>query len=40
MVGVMDGEGDGPPVMTGSHIDAVRTGGRYAATLACLPDSK
>ena len=41
VVGVMDGEGDGPPVMTGSHIDTVRTGAAaMTATLACLPDSK
>ncbi|MBL8675604.1 MAG: M20/M25/M40 family metallo-hydrolase, partial [Rhodospirillales bacterium] len=26
---VRAGRGDGPPVMTGSHIDTVRTGGRY-----------
>jgi len=36
VVGVMDGEGDGPPVMTGSHIDTVRTGGRYDGNLGVL----
>ena len=29
VVGVRPGRGDGPPVMTGSHIDTVRTGGCY-----------
>ena len=28
-VGIMAGQVDGPPVMCGSHIDTVRTGGRY-----------
>lgn len=36
VVGVMDGEHDGPPVMTGSHIDTVRTGGRYDGNLGVL----
>ena len=35
-VGVMAGEVDGPPVMTGSHIDTVRTGGRYDGNLGVL----
>ena len=29
VVGVMEGQEPGPPVMCGSHIDTVRTGGRY-----------
>ena len=29
LFGVRDGRRDGAPVMTGSHIDTVRTGGRY-----------
>ena len=36
VVGVMDGEHDGQPVMTGSHIDTVRTGGRYDGNLGVL----
>ncbi len=36
VVGVMDGEHDGPPVMTGSHIDTVRSGGRYDGNLGVL----
>ncbi len=36
VVGVMDGAHDGPPVMTGSHIDTVRTGGRYDGNLGVL----
>ncbi|MEO0491978.1 MAG: M20 family metallo-hydrolase [Actinomycetota bacterium] len=36
VVGVMDGIHDGPPVMTGSHIDTVRTGGRYDGNLGVL----
>ncbi|MEM9464007.1 MAG: M20 family metallo-hydrolase [Actinomycetota bacterium] len=36
VVAVMDGEHDGPPVMTGSHIDTVRTGGRYDGNLGVL----
>ena len=35
-VGVMAGQIDGPPVMTGSHIDTVRTGGRYDGNLGVL----
>lgn len=36
VVGVRAGREDGPPVMTGSHIDTVRTGGRYDGTLGVL----
>ncbi|MGI9621671.1 MAG: Zn-dependent hydrolase [Acidimicrobiales bacterium] len=36
VVGVMAGQTDGPPVMTGSHIDTVRTGGRYDGNLGVL----
>lgn len=36
VVGVMSGKTDGPPVMTGSHIDTVRTGGRYDGNLGVL----
>jgi len=36
VVGVMPGETDGPPVMCGSHIDTVRTGGRYDGNLGVL----
>ncbi len=32
----MPGQIDGPPVMTGSHIDTVRTGGRYDGNLGVL----
>ena len=28
------------PVMTGSHIDTVRTGGRYDGNSACSPGSR
>gem|GEM_PF-52775 len=35
-VGVMAGEIEGPPVMCGSHIDTVRTGGRYDGNLGVL----
>ena len=35
-IGVMAGQTDGPPVMTGSHIDTVRTGGRYDGNLGVL----
>ncbi len=35
-VAVYPGETDGPPVMTGSHIDTVRTGGRYDGNLGVL----
>jgi len=35
-VGVRRGREDGPPVMTGSHIDTVRTGGRYDGNLGVL----
>ncbi len=36
VVAVMAGESEGPPVMTGSHIDTVRTGGRYDGNLGVL----
>ena len=36
VVGVMAGATDGAPVMTGSHIDTVRTGGRYDGNLGVL----
>ena len=36
VVGVRPGRTDGPPVMTGSHIDTVRTGGRYDGHLGVL----
>ena len=36
VVGVRAGQQDGPPVMTGSHIDTVRTGGRYDGNLGVL----
>lgn len=36
VVGVRPGRSDGPPVMTGSHIDTVRTGGRYDGNLGVL----
>lgn len=36
VVGVMAGEVDGAPVMCGSHIDTVRTGGRYDGNLGVL----
>jgi beta-ureidopropionase / N-carbamoyl-L-amino-acid hydrolase len=36
VVGVRPGLEDGPPVMTGSHIDSVRTGGRYDGVLGVL----
>ncbi len=36
VVGVRAGRRPGPPVMTGSHIDTVRTGGRYDGTLGVL----
>ena len=36
VVAVYPGAGDGPPVMTGSHIDTVRTGGRYDGNLGVL----
>jgi len=36
VVGIRAGLEDGPPVMTGSHIDTVRTGGRYDGTLGVL----
>lgn len=35
-VGVLPGATDGPPVMCGSHIDTVRTGGRYDGNLGVL----
>ena len=35
-VGIMAGQVDGPPVMCGSHIDTVRTGGRYDGNLGVL----
>jgi N-carbamoyl-L-amino-acid hydrolase len=34
--GLRAGREDGPPVMTGSHIDTVRTGGRYDGCLGVL----
>ena len=36
VVGIRDGRSGGPPVMTGSHIDTVRTGGRYDGNLGVL----
>jgi beta-ureidopropionase / N-carbamoyl-L-amino-acid hydrolase len=36
VVGVRPGRSPGPPVMTGSHIDTVRTGGRYDGNLGVL----
>ncbi|MBC8365737.1 MAG: Zn-dependent hydrolase [Actinobacteria bacterium] len=36
VVAVRPGRNDGPPVMTGSHIDTVRTGGRYDGNLGVL----
>jgi N-carbamoyl-L-amino-acid hydrolase len=36
VVGVRRGRAAGPPVMTGSHIDTVRTGGRYDGNLGVL----
>ncbi len=36
VVGVRAGRTQGPPVMTGSHIDTVRTGGRYDGNLGVL----
>ncbi|HVP65684.1 MAG TPA: Zn-dependent hydrolase [Anaeromyxobacteraceae bacterium] len=36
VVGVRRGKEAGPPVMTGSHIDTVRTGGRYDGNLGVL----
>jgi len=36
VLGVRKGREDGPPVMTGSHIDTVRTGGRYDGNLGVL----
>jgi len=36
VVGVLAGQTDGPPVMCGSHIDTVRTGGRYDGNLGVL----
>ncbi len=36
VVGVRPGRVDGPAVMTGSHIDTVRTGGRYDGNLGVL----
>ena len=36
VVAVYPGQTDGPPVMTGSHIDTVRTGGRYDGNLGVL----
>lgn len=36
VVGVRAGFEPGPPVMTGSHIDTVRTGGRYDGNLGVL----
>lgn len=36
VIGVRAGREQGPPVMTGSHIDTVRTGGRYDGNLGVL----
>ncbi len=36
VIATMVGQTDGPPVMTGSHIDTVRTGGRYDGNLGVL----
>lgn len=36
IVATMAGQIDGPPVMCGSHIDTVRTGGRYDGNLGVL----
>lgn len=36
VVGTMPGSSDEPPVMCGSHIDTVRTGGRYDGNLGVL----
>jgi len=36
VVGIRTGEVDGPPVMTGSHIDTVATGGLYDGNLGVL----
>ena len=36
VVAVYPGKHSGPPVMTGSHIDTVRTGGRYDGNLGVL----
>ena len=36
VIGTRPGLEDGPPVMTGSHIDSVRTGGRYDGVLGVL----
>ena len=36
IVGVRAGEQDGPPVMTGSHVDSVATGGLYDGSLGVL----
>lgn len=36
IVALRPGRSDGPPVMTGSHLDTVRTGGRYDGPLGVL----
>ena len=36
VLGIKAGREDGPPVMMGSHIDTVRTGGRYDGALGVL----
>ena len=36
VLGVRDGEADGPPVTIGSHIDTVATGGRFDGNLGVL----
>jgi N-carbamoyl-L-amino-acid hydrolase len=36
VIAMMEGREEGPPVMTGSHIDTVRTGGRYDGNLGVL----
>jgi N-carbamoyl-L-amino-acid hydrolase len=36
IIGIRTGTEDGPPVMTGSHLDTVATGGRYDGTYGVL----
>ncbi len=36
IIGIRPGTEDGPPVMTGSHIDSVATGGKYDGALGVL----
>ncbi len=40
VVGVRPGREPGPPVMAGSHIDTVRTGGLYDGSLGVLASSR